>query len=101
MQTLDIQAKEWLDKINGNSYHSSVVTIDFGMPTEQTILVPFQYGYGSMYEQTAEEALAAHFGKDKAEFQFYKLREQGVIIRSNIQHKCKKREVKSWGSSPL
>jgi len=101
MQTLDIQAKEWFNKVNGNSYHSSVVTIDFGMPTEQTILVPFQYGYGSMYEQTAKKALATHFNQHKDDFQFCKLREKGVIIRSNIQHKCKKREVKSWGSSPL
>lgn len=98
MKTLDIQAKQWLDRVNGNSYYASQVTIDFGLPTEKTILVPFQYGYGSMYEQTAVEALAEHFNQPKSEFQFCKLRENGVIIRSNIQTGCKKHEVIAWGS---
>lgn len=47
IKTLDVQGKSWFDKVNGNSYFSSVITIDYGMDTEKTIKVPFSYGYGN------------------------------------------------------
>jgi len=42
IKTLDIQAKEWFDKVNGNSYFSAQVTINFGMPDEKTLYAPLQ-----------------------------------------------------------
>ena len=52
IKTIDIQAKEWFDKVNGNSYFAALVTVNFGMSDEKTIKVPYQYGYGdsSRYE---------------------------------------------------
>ena len=41
-QTIDINAKEWFDKVNGNSYFCGTITINYGMKTEQTFLMPFQ-----------------------------------------------------------
>jgi len=38
MKTIDINAKEWFDKINGNSYFAGTITLDFGMKTEETFL---------------------------------------------------------------
>ena len=48
LKTIDINAKEWRDKINGNSYFSSDVTLNYGMENEKVLfdliiicLVPF------------------------------------------------------------
>jgi hypothetical protein len=49
MKTIDINAKEWFDKVNGNSYFSAVITIDFGMPTQKEYRLPFQYGSGTAW----------------------------------------------------
>lgn len=57
IKTIDIQSKEWFDKVNGNSYFSAIITINLGMPDAHNIYVPFQYGYGSQYEYTAFKAL--------------------------------------------
>ena len=56
-KTKDIQAKEWFDKVNGNSYFSGIITVDFGLETEKTFKMPFQYGYGSQYESVAKQIL--------------------------------------------
>ena len=93
VKTIDIQAKEWFDKINGNSYFACLVTINFGMSDEKIIKVPFQYGYGSQYEQEALSILknenlipTRHTSEFKA---------MGIILRSNIQKNCKKSELKA------
>jgi hypothetical protein len=94
VQTIDIQAKEWFDKINGNSYFAGLITVNFGMPTEKRYTMPFQYGYGSQYEQEAREILINKGlipTKDS-----YELRQSGIIIRSSIQRNCKKRELKEF-----
>ena len=49
LKTIDIKAKEWSDKINGNSYFSSDVTLNYGMDSQEVIKLPFQYGYGDQY----------------------------------------------------
>ena len=60
MNTLDIQAKEWLDRINGNSYFSAIITIDYGLKPEKTINLPFQYGHGDHYLTEARAVLTEH-----------------------------------------
>jgi hypothetical protein len=57
VKTIDINAKEWFDKVNGNSYWSAQVTINFGMPDSKTVYVPFQYGYGNHYESVSLKQL--------------------------------------------
>ena len=42
---LEINAKEWLDKVNGNSYFSAVAVLDDVV----VAVLPFQYGYGDHY----------------------------------------------------
>ena len=44
LKTIDIVAKQWRDTINGNSYFSSKVTLNYGMNNEKIIELPFQYG---------------------------------------------------------
>lgn len=91
MKTIDIQGKEWRDKVNGNSYCSVRVTIDYGMKTQKELRVPFTYGYGEYYRQAAFELLRER-GILKG-----KLSDK-VIVRSNIQRNCLKRDVIAWGN---
>jgi hypothetical protein len=103
VKTIDIQAKEWFDKVNGNSYFAGKVIVNYGMPTEQEFKMPFQYGYGSQYEQEARQILAENnlipvndYGRNgKSPKNNHELRELGIIIRSSITHKCKKTELTS------
>jgi len=46
MQNITIIAKRWFDKINGNTYFSSVGLID----GEVKVKINFSYGYGNHYE---------------------------------------------------
>lgn len=95
IKTIDILAKEWFDKVNGNSYFSAQVTVNYGMADEKTYYIPFEYGYGSYFEQAAQQMLV----KEGliANISLYELKEQGIVIRSNKQVKCKKAEVKQFG----
>lgn len=97
MKTLDIQAKEWFDKINGNSYFSALVTLDFGLPTQKEIKVPFQYGYGEQYITETKHQLQTD--KVLPEGTIYNLnewcRENNIILRHSIKRKCLKRELKA------
>jgi len=49
LKTIDINAKEWFDSENGNSYFSSKVTLNYGLHNEKSIKLPFQYGYEDAY----------------------------------------------------
>jgi len=96
MKTLDINAKEWFDKINGNSYFAGTITINYGMETEETFLMPFQYGYGSSYEQEAKSILT-EFNKISSNwFQglYTYCKDNNIILRSSIKRKSLKRELK-------
>ena len=94
LKTIDIQAKEWFDKVNGNSYFAANVTLNFGMSDEEGFILPFQYGYGQMYEQMTVQKLK-QMGLMAEMDHFFDLRERGIIIRSNKQENCKQRELKN------
>jgi len=60
------------------------------------VYIPFEYGYGSFYEQKTREVLV-EMGLI-GNVSFYDLRESGVILRSHKDSKCKKSEVKQFGN---
>jgi hypothetical protein len=93
ISTIDINALSWFDKVNGNSYFAGTVTVNYGTPEAQTFKMPFQYGYGSLYEQEAR-ALLFNAGLIPTTSE-YELKQNGVIIRSRIQKNCKKSELKN------
>ena len=95
MKTIDINAKEWFDKVNGNSYFSARVTLDYGMESEQSFVLPFQYGYGDMYRQATIKALKGRGLMPEYECFGTFCENYGVIVRSNIQRGCLKRELKN------
>lgn len=97
IKTIDVNCLEWFDRVNGNSYFAGRVTVNYGMADELVIYMPFQYGYGSQYEQEAKTQLV------KAGFiepgNYYGLqhicREAGIIYRGQLTDRCKQRELKA------
>ena len=57
LKSININAREWFDSINGNSYFSAKIQINAGTEDEETIILPFQYGYDSMYLQQSLKKL--------------------------------------------
>lgn len=95
MKTIDIQAKQWFDKVNGNSYFAALVTLDFGTAAEKRIKIPFQYGYGDQYITETKHQLQTD--GILPEGTIYNLqewcRENNIILRASIQKDCLKREL--------
>ena len=52
-RSLFIEAREWFDKVNGNSYFSARIWVDGG----QVAILPFQYGYGDQFIYEAQKKL--------------------------------------------
>lgn len=92
---ITIDAKKWRDRINGNTYHSVAVHVDGKMVG----MVPFTYGYGEQYIQTAhkilqdagvfpktDERLPSGMGKDYYEFRGTMMdnRDKFVVIVSDV-----------------
>ena len=96
-KTIDIQGKSWFDKVNGNSYFSAQVTVNYGLKGVSSFKLPFQYGYGSQYEQEAFKELRERKLIKTIERGFYACQEEGIVLRSNIQEGCLKRDVVAWG----
>ena len=96
IKTIDINAKEWFDKKYGNSYFAGTITLNYGMEDEETFLMPFQYGYGSSYENKAKNILIK-FNKISGIWSqplpMY-CREKNIIYRSSIIENCRKRDLK-------
>lgn len=95
MKTLDVNAKEWFDKVNGNSYFSAVVTIDYGMDSEKSFTLPFQYGYGEHYLEMAKETLIKEgivkFDENVPLWSY--CRDNGIILRKTKQENCRKKDL--------
>ena len=96
-KTIDIQGKSWFDKINGNSYFSAQVTVNYGLKGVSSFKLPFQYGYGSQYEQEAFKELIERGFITIKDSGSYACREAGIILRCNMQRGCLKRDVVAWG----
>lgn len=95
VKTIDIQAKEWFDKVNGNSYFSGIVTVNYGLKDALTFKMPFQYGYGG---QSKQEALKILKENNLIESSYTAdLREAGIVLRSNMHKNCLKRDVVAYG----
>ena len=94
IKTIDINAKEWFDKINGNSYFSGSITINYKMKTEKIFDIPFQYGYGDHYRDVALKTLIknGYFKNVDKTWDLYE--KQNIIARYNKKENCLKQELK-------
>lgn len=99
IKTIDIQAKEWFDRVNGNSYFSAIVTLNFGLEGEKQINIPFQYGYGDHYitiafDQMETDGFLPLEATQMPAWRYCK--ENGIILRTSKKEKCLKSEVRNW-----
>ena len=90
---------KWFDKVNGNTYHSVVVT---RCRDGARIHCPFEYGYGDQYKQTALDAMARakwlpvkYRGRDSV---FLYERENDYPIAWSVSHGLK-RECVAHGTA--
>ena len=97
LKTIDIVALGYRDTINGNSYFSSNVTLNYGLKNCIQLKIPFQYGYELQYLSTSLEEVSKHFKRS----QWYKRymnkdmieRKYNIKINHKITRGCKKREL--------
>lgn len=81
-------AKEWFDRINGNSYFSARLFKN----GELFAVLPFQYGYGSQFTHEAKRALKERFiNSDSVTWD--------AINQSEKIENCLKRDCKEWGTA--
>ena len=100
IKTIDLQTKEWFDKTYGDSYFSAQLTVNFGLPGERVIYIPFQYGYGGHSEDMAFKALKKAVNKKILRHvdSFWALGGISKIqYRYNKVENCLKRDVVAWG----
>lgn len=98
IKTIDVNCLEWFDKVNGNSYFAGTITINYGMPTETIIKMPFQYGYGDQYRHSAfAQLIKEGYIKDsyynEIHHKYYE--DHKIITRHSIKTNCKKRDLKN------
>ena len=97
IKTIDVIAKEWFDKINGNSYFSMNITINYGMKNEKSFFVPMQYGYGDQYRHEAFKELQKRklMPFQESNLSYWRYYEENNIIACHTKHEnCLKRELK-------
>jgi hypothetical protein len=91
---VEINGREWFDRINGNSYHCVYISIN----NQLVITCAFQYGYGDSYIQTASQALqnegyyVNHDGNNMRMIDRY-CRENEIHCVCHIERKCKNNQL--------
>ena len=93
MKTIDINAREWFDKVNGNSYFSAQIVIDYDLPTYKKYFLPFQYGYGDSFQWQSLKHLKEVGEIPENISHLWQLSDSGVIIRTNKRYTLK-RDIK-------
>jgi hypothetical protein len=83
-------AKEWFDKVDGNSYFS--VQIESTKDKNFLIQIPFQYGYGDQSFYTAREIL-----KEKKLIPTDYTFPSELPIKNIMIDRCLKKEVEKFG----
>jgi hypothetical protein len=97
IKTIDIQSKEWFDKVNGNSYFSAIITLNFGLIDQKTINVPFQYGYGDYYIDSALNQLKTeNYLPVDANILWKYCNENNIQLRTSKKQNCSESEVKNF-----
>lgn len=104
IKTIDITAREWFDRANGNSYFSARAIVNYGMPNAQTVKVPFQYGYGDHYIEQSAQALESaglinpqHYENGSTEALWQYCQRNRIILRTS-KEKTLKRDCKAFAA---
>lgn len=100
IKTIDITAKEWFDRVNGNSYFSAQITINYGMKTRKIYKLPYQYGYGNHFTTAARDLLNAEglINNDPLTPLWRICDDMKIILRTTKIENCRKRDMVAWGN---
>jgi hypothetical protein len=100
IKTIDIQAKEWFDRANGNSYFATRTTINYGMDDQKDFFLPWQGGYGEHYIYEAGAQLNEHnwISLSHGAPLWRYCGENDIILRTSKQENCLKRDMVAWGT---
>ena len=96
IKTVDVQAREWFDKVNGNSYFSTDITVNYGLNNAVSFYLPMQYGHGDHYRYEAFEEIKKRlkcFNKAKIPQSYWNTYEQFKIIARHSKRNVLKREL--------
>ena len=94
LKTIDIMSYEWFDKVNGNSYFSAILHLNYGLKDVMVIKLPFQYGYDNHYEEQAFKEIKQILNLNKRLCGLSRFcRENNIILRSNKKENCLKKEL--------
>ena len=97
IKTIDINAKEWYDKINGNSYFSGYVVVNKGTKSENIFIMRFQYGYGEQYLTTGIQMICDYYDLGEIISPTMFFRENNIKLNNKIKENCLQRELKNVG----
>ena len=98
IKTIDINAKQWFDKVNGNSYFSAIVDINYKLSDWIVLKLPFQYGYGEHYKNMCFKEICKELDLTTSHNLWSFCDDHNIILRANIQTGCLKREVLAHGN---
>jgi len=103
IQTIDINALEWFDSVNGNSYFAANIVLNYGLNTEKEIKLSFQYGYGDHFKQMCFQALEEQKlihgvkkydnGSNEGLYNF--CQRNKITLRTSKKENCKKADLKN------
>ena len=93
IETIDVIAKEWFDRINGNSFFSARITINYKLQNEKVFILPFQYGYSDQYKYEALKMICNNTFLISAGSLWRTCENYGIVLRTTKHRNCKKREV--------
>ena len=97
--TIDINALEWFDRINGNSYFAGKVIINYGTDNQITLPIEYQYGYGTHYKTAAFEEIKKVLNIGPGTVGINRFCDtHNIILRSN-KRSAKKAELKAIGKA--
>lgn len=91
MESITIIGKRWFDKVNGNTYHSSTIYVDGDLVGE----VPFKYGYGECYLQTAFNFLHLKgFVGEECKFPYWLYcKDRGIKLITEVSDVTRKKDL--------
>jgi len=94
IQTIDVNALEWFDSINGNSYFAGKVIINYGADNQITLPLAYQYGYGDQYQYEALKAIKTALGIHTDMNALWRFCDSHKIILRSNKRSAKKAELK-------
>lgn len=87
-----VEAREWFDKVNGNSYFSARISID----GKVVHALPFQYGYETKFEHEASQWLMREGYLTSAPSPLWRLKYLGIDVYT-VKYPATKKDTKRFG----